>query len=148
MENILKSPWPEKVVAAIGPHFANIPELANQLGGKLAEAYFVGDARHHLVLFRCINEKNYHVFHLGFRLEAYGSLIPNCLQNLNTAITAALTMHKEAEVDGKNVGATREYFEFVQSFGVPERCLRQWQIAFPKLEADCCARQNPNIEGY
>lgn len=148
MINILETPCPNEAAAAISNYFANIPELVSQLGGILAEAYFIGDARHHLVLFRSINEKNYRVIHLGFRLEAYGKLIPNCLQNLNKAITAALTMHREAEVDGKNVGATAEYFKFVESFGVPERCLRLWQIAYPKLEADCCARQNHDIFGF
>jgi len=148
MKNILKSPCPDEAVAAIGNYFASIPELVSQLGGKLAEAYYLGDARHHLIIFRCLNEKYYHVFHLGFRLEAFGSMIPSCMKNLNTAITAALEMHQEAEASGAPLGATAEYFEFVQSFGFTERCLRQWQMAFPKLEADCCARENPDVVGF
>ncbi|MEI7791864.1 MAG: hypothetical protein WCI57_00030 [Candidatus Berkelbacteria bacterium] len=148
MKNILETPCPAEAVAAIGSYFASIPELFSHLGGKLAEAYFIGDARHHLVLYRCLNEKYYHIVHLGFRLEAFGNLIPNCMQHLNKAITAALEMHREAEASGMPLGATAEYFEFVKSFGVPERCLRQWQIAYPKLEADCCARENPNMIGF
>jgi len=148
MKNILETPCPNEAVAAIGNYFASIPELFSQLGGKLSEAYYIGDARHHLVLYRCLNERHYHIVHLGFRLEAYGNLIPNCMQNLNKAITAALEMHCEAEASGMPLGATTEYFEFVQSFGVPGRCLRQWQIAYPKLEADCCARENPNLIGF
>lgn len=148
MKNILETPCPNEAVAAIGNYFASIPELVSQLGGKLEEAYYLGDARHHLIIFRCLNEKYYHVFHLGFRLEAFGGLIPSCMQNLNKAITAALEMHCEAEASNIPLGATAEYFEFVQSIGVPEYCLRQWKIAFPKLEADCCARQNPDIVGF
>ena len=148
MKNILETPCPAEAVAAIGSYFASLPELFSHIGGKLAEAYYLGDARHHLVLYRLTGESNYNVYHLGFRLAAFGSIIPNCMQNLNKAITAALEMHREAEASGITLGATAEYFEFVQSFGVPERCLRQWQIAYPKLEADCCGREHPNMLGF
>jgi len=148
MKNILKSPCPDEAVAAIGNYFASIPDLFSHIGGKLEEAYYVGDARHHLVLYRLTGESNYNAYHLGFRLAAVGRIIPNCMQNLDKAITAALKMHCEAEASNISLGATAEYFEFVQSIGVPEHCLQQWKIAFPKLEADSYGRHWPDLVGF